>query len=132
MRLSPRTAVQLAQALAPYGVGWFEEPVLADDIQGLADGVAPPVAGHILVPLGVLGPLQGADAHSVELREDLFLEDGLQHHRPRPGRGAGLHGLHGPDQARGGHDQRGTSGIPRYEVERSLMGHTSGPAICHE
>jgi len=31
-----KQAVRMARAFAPYRVGWFEEPVLADDIEGLA------------------------------------------------------------------------------------------------
>jgi galactonate dehydratase len=34
-RLSPRTAVQLALALAPYGVGWFEEPIPSENPQAM-------------------------------------------------------------------------------------------------
>lgn len=31
-----KQAIAMAKAFAPYGIGWFEEPVLADDIEGLA------------------------------------------------------------------------------------------------
>ena len=31
-----KQAIRMARAFEPYGVGWFEEPVLADDIEGLA------------------------------------------------------------------------------------------------
>ena len=31
-----KQAIRMARAFEPYGVGWFEEPVLADDIDGLA------------------------------------------------------------------------------------------------
>src|SRR5260370_26537168 len=31
-----KQAIGMARHLADYGVGWFEEPVLADDIAGLA------------------------------------------------------------------------------------------------
>jgi galactonate dehydratase len=34
-RLSPRTAVALGQALAPYGVGWFEEPIPCENPQAM-------------------------------------------------------------------------------------------------
>ena len=34
-RLSPRTAVVLGQALAPYGVGWFEEPIPCENPQAM-------------------------------------------------------------------------------------------------
>ena len=31
-----KQAIRMAREFAPYRVGWFEEPVLADDIDGLA------------------------------------------------------------------------------------------------
>lgn len=34
-QLSPRTAVALAQALEPYGVGWFEEPIPCENPQAM-------------------------------------------------------------------------------------------------
>lgn len=46
-QLSPRTAVQLAQALAPYGVGWFEEPIPCENPQAmiaLAKELSVPIA----------------------------------------------------------------------------------------
>jgi D-galactarolactone cycloisomerase len=43
-----RTALQLGRALEPYNIGWFEEPVSPEDLEGyrrLRDGLNIPVAG---------------------------------------------------------------------------------------
>src|SRR5262249_57272846 len=41
-----KQAIRLAEAFADHGVGWFEEPVLADDIPGLAA-----IASAISIPV---------------------------------------------------------------------------------
>ena len=41
-----KQAIRMAREFEPYRVGWFEEPVLADDIEGLA-----PIAAAIEIPV---------------------------------------------------------------------------------
>jgi L-alanine-DL-glutamate epimerase-like enolase superfamily enzyme len=75
-----KQAIRMARAFEPYRVGWFEEPVLADDIEGLAA-----IARAIDIPIAT-----GEHEYTKYGFKDLIVRGGADIVQPDVGRVGGI------------------------------------------